>query len=76
MLPRFWMRREVLDDHLLAGHPDGPAGERDGDDHRQELRRQPDREGDREQQRLEAGRAARRTLTTQHEEDEDEHGLQ
>ena len=46
-------RREVLDDHLLARHARGPAGERDGADHRQELGREADRERDREEQRLE-----------------------
>ena len=46
-------RRQPLDDHLALRHPLGAPAQRDGHDHRQELGGQPDRERQREQQRLE-----------------------
>ena len=46
-------RVQALDDHLLARHRERALGEVHGHDHRQHLRRQADRDGEREQQRLE-----------------------
>ena len=46
-------RRQVLDDDVPPRHPHCALRQRDGGDHRQELGRQPDRQRDREQQRLE-----------------------
>ncbi len=45
--------RQVLDDHLIARHPDGALRQSDGRDQRQELRRETDAKRHREQQRLE-----------------------
>ncbi len=46
-------RCEPLDDHALARHPHRAARERDRDDHRQQLRRQSDRQRDGEEERFE-----------------------
>lgn len=46
-------RREPLHDHLLPRHAQGPAGECDGRDHRQELGGEAHRERHGEQQRIE-----------------------
>jgi hypothetical protein len=45
-------RVQALHDHLAVGHRDRPLREVHGDDHRQHLGRQSDRDGGREQQRL------------------------
>ena len=45
-------RVEALDDDPLARHRDGALGQIDGHDHRQHLGCQPDRDGEREHQRL------------------------
>ena len=46
--------------------------QRDADDRRQQLRRQPDRQRHREEQRLD-GRPAEQQVHRQHEEDDDDH---
>ena len=46
-------RRQMLDDHLVARHPQRALRERHGADHRQELRREADAERHGEEQRLE-----------------------
>jgi len=51
------------------GHPDRAPRQRDGDDHRQQLGGEPDRQRDREQERLEQGTVVE-GVDQQHEQDE------
>ena len=53
MLPKFWIAGEVLDDHLSRAMRSAPCASVTDADHRQELGREPDRQRDREEQRLE-----------------------
>ena len=45
-------RRKLLDQNLFPGHPARALRQRDGDDHRHHLRRHPDGQRDREQERF------------------------
>ena len=45
-------RRKLLDQDLFPGHPPRALRQRDGDDHRHHLRRHPDGQRDREQERF------------------------
>ena len=65
-------RLEVLDDHLLARHVGGAAGEGDGADHGQEFGGQAHRQCHREEQRLEK-RVMQQRTAEQDEQHEEEH---
>jgi hypothetical protein len=67
--------RELLDDDLLLRHADRPARQGDRDDHGQELGRQPDREGDGEQERLQQIPAQHR-VDQEHEQHEEHDDLE
>ena len=45
-------RRKLLDEHLFPGHPPRALRQRDRNDHRHHLRRHPDGQRDREQERF------------------------
>ncbi len=66
-------RRQPFDDHpVRAGQQRGAAGQAGGDQDRQHLRRQPDRHGDGERQRLQAP-AAQRRVGHQHQRRGEQH---
>jgi hypothetical protein len=67
--------RELLDDHLLAGHPDRAARERHGHHHGEELGGQSHRQRDGEEKRLE-NVATQKRIDKEHKEDEEYHHLQ
>ena len=62
-------RWQALYDHALMRQPDRATREGDGHDHRQEFRRQPDRERQREDQGVDPGPVERHALR-HHQQDE------
>jgi hypothetical protein len=62
--------RELLDQHLLPGHPSRAAGQRDRDDHRHHLRRHADGKCDGEEKGLQQ-RALEDDIDQENEQDEE-----
>ena len=58
-VPEVLDRDETLDDHLSLREPPGAGREADADDRRQQLGREPDRDREREEERLDDGAAER-----------------